>query len=151
MNPRSRRRAPAVPAEVFLTRRVAFCAAHRLHSEVLTARENVRVFGICNNKNGHGHNYALEVTVRGAVDPRTGMVMNLRDLKHAIERRIVAECDHKNLNLDVPWLRGINPTAENLALAFWRRLEGRVQPGQLHCVRLYESEDNVVEVGAPPT
>lgn len=144
--PRPRKTPPAIEAgPVYLTRRATFSASHRLHEPRMPARWNERVFGICNNENGHGHNYVIEVVVVGSVDATSGMVMNLRDLKQVIEREIVTECDHKHLNLDVKWLRGINPTAENLAIAFWRRLEAHVHPARLYCVRLLESADNHVE------
>jgi 6-pyruvoyltetrahydropterin/6-carboxytetrahydropterin synthase len=134
---------------VYLTRRATFAAAHRLDNPAFSRAWNREVFGICNNPNGHGHNYFIEVVVVGEVDTDSAMVMNLRDLKCVIEREIVAECDHKHLNLDVPWLRGVNPTAENLAIAFWRRLERKVAPARLHCVRLLESAENHVEYFGP--
>lgn len=135
--------------EVFLTRRVGFAASHRLWNPEFTDEENERVFGLCNNPNGHGHNYVLEVTVRGRTDPRTGMVLNLRDLKQVLEREVVKDCDHRHLNLDVPWLEGTNPTAENLAIAIWERLVDAVAPARLHRVRLKESDDNVAEYYGP--
>lgn len=134
---------------VYLTRRATFSASHRLHNPLKSEQWNEEVFGICNNKNGHGHNYFIEVVVVGSVEYVSGMVMNLRDLKHVIEQEIIAECDHKHLNLDVPWLSGVNPTAENLAIAFWHRLEHEVAPARLHCVRLLESADNHVEYFGP--
>ncbi len=134
---------------VYLTRRAHFSASHRLHHPGRSEAWNRKVFGICNNRNGHGHNYVIEVTVCGEVDPESAMVLNLRDLKRVIEREILLPCDHKHLNHDVPWLLRINPTAENLAIAFWRRLEGKVAPARLFCVRLLESEDNRVEYFGP--
>ncbi len=134
---------------VHLTRRVDFAASHRLHNPRFTPAKNRAIFGLCWNPHGHGHNYALEVTVIGTPHPDTGMVINLRDLKRILERVILKDCDHKNLNIDVPWLKGINPTAENLAIVFWRRLERRVRPGKLWRVRLFESRDNVVEYFGP--
>ena len=107
------------------------------------------MFGICNNVNGHGHNYTIEVTVVGPIDRESAMVLNLRDLKLIIEREILDPCDHKHLNLDVAWLRGVNPTAENLAVAFWRRLETKVAPARMHRIRLLESHDNRVEYYGP--
>lgn len=144
-------RPAAASGPVQLTRRATFSASHRLHNPRMPAKWNERVFGICNNRNGHGHNYVIEVVVVGRVDPVSGMVMNLRDLKRVIEREIVAECDHKHLNLDVDWLRGVNPTAENLAIAFWNRLAAHVAPARLHCLRLLESADNRVEYFGPAT
>jgi len=128
---------------VYITRRVTFCSSHRLHSDCLSDEENRRVFGKCNNPNGHGHNYALEVTVRGEVDPRTGMVMNLADLKRMIQDTIMADLDHKNLNLDVPAFRDVNPTAENIAIYVWRQLSELLPPGLLYEIRLHETENNL--------
>jgi 6-pyruvoyltetrahydropterin/6-carboxytetrahydropterin synthase len=135
--------------KVYLTRRATFAASHRLHNPERDDAWNVAVYGICNNRNGHGHNYTIEVTVEGEVDAESAMVMNLRDLKRVIEREILDECDHKHLNLDVDWLRAINPTAENLVIAFWRRLEREVAPARLHRLRLHESQDNVVDYYGP--
>ncbi len=108
---------------VYLTRRATFSAAHRLWSEQLTEAENYAVYDKCANPNGHGHNYTLEVTVRGWPDERTGMLLNLTELKDAIENAIIKWVDHKHLNHDVPWLESIIPTAEMLVIAFWLRLE----------------------------
>jgi 6-pyruvoyltetrahydropterin/6-carboxytetrahydropterin synthase len=133
--------------EVELVRREEFSAAHRLASPALSRAQNQALYGVCFR--GHGHNYELEVAVRGRVDARTGMVMNLTDLMHLVRERIVARVDHRDLNRDVPFLRGVIPTAENVALAFWRELEPHVRefPGcRLHRIRLYESRSNVVEV-----
>ncbi len=127
---------------VYLTRRVTFSAAHRLWSKHLSDEENVRIYDKCANPNGHGHNYILEVTVRGEPDPETGMVMNLTDMKRIINERVVNAVDHKHLNHDVPWLEGIIPTAEMLAIAFWRRLETGFPSGLLYSVTLHETENN---------
>jgi 6-pyruvoyltetrahydropterin/6-carboxytetrahydropterin synthase len=129
---------------VYLTRRATFCASHRLHSPELSDEENRRVFGKCNHPNGHGHNYVLEVTVRGEVDRRTGMVMNLTELKTIIEDRIHAVVDHKCLNLDVPAFEDLVPTAENMAVVFWGWLEAALpRRGLLHEIRIQETENNV--------
>lgn len=128
---------------VYLTRRSTFSAAHRLHSPGLSDEENLEIFGKCANPNGHGHNYILEVTVRGEIDPRTGMVMNLAELKRTVEEAIIRPMDHKNLNEDVGVLQKINPTAENLAVVFWKLLEDRLAPGLLVEVRLHETENNI--------
>lgn len=128
-----------------LTRRVRFAASHRLFNPEFDDETNDRVFGLCNNPNGHGHNYTLEVTVEGDVDPATGMVVNLKDLKRILADRVVTDCDHRHLNLDVPWLEGTIPTAENLAVKFWERLATEVGPARLHRVRVFESDDNVAE------
>lgn len=129
----------------YLTRRVEFCAGHRLHNPELSDEENRRVYGACNNPRGHGHNYVLEVSVRGAADPRTGMVMDLKGLKGIIHREAVDLIDHKNLNEDVESLRGVIPTTENLARWIWERIAPRIEQGVLYRVRLYESPRNIVE------
>jgi 6-pyruvoyltetrahydropterin/6-carboxytetrahydropterin synthase len=126
---------------VYLSRRLVFSASHRLHSSKLSDAENKKLFGKCNLENGHGHNYTLEVTVRGGVDPKTGMVMNLADLKQVIADVIEHEFDHKHLNKDCPSLTGINPTTENLVVVFWQLLAGKL-PG-LFELRLHETENNV--------
>lgn len=128
---------------VYLTRRSVFSASHRLHSEQLSAEENRELFGKCNSPNGHGHNYVLEVTVRGEPDPKTGIVINLVDLKHAIEDAVLEKVDHKHLNLDVQEFRNINPTAENMAVVFWKMLEPRLPKGLLYEIKLHETENNV--------
>ena len=129
----------------FVTRRLHFSAGHRLHCDRLSAEENRRIYGKCNNPNGHGHNYWLEVTVRGAKDPVTGMVVDLKELDDIVRRRILDDVDHASLNDDVEWLRGVVPTTENLAEAFWRRLADQVPaPGALHEVRVQETEKNFV-------
>ena len=128
----------------YVTRRMTFSAGHRLHNDALTAEENKLVFGKCNNPNGHGHNFTVEVTVAGPVDARTGMVYNLRDLKVIMVEVIEQGLDHKNLNLDVPALKGVIPTAENLAAVIWKQLAERLPAGLLHEVRLIETENNFV-------
>lgn len=130
---------------VFVTRKLHFNAAHRLFNPTFSNEKNDDIFGKCNNANGHGHNYEIEVTVSGQIDPETGYVIDLKVLKEIVDRLIVEECDHKHLNFDVPWLQGINPTAENLVVAFWNRLAGHFKQGKLHVIRLYETERNYVE------
>lgn len=129
---------------IYVTRKVEFCASHRLNNPELSDSENRRIFGICNNPNGHGHNYVLEVTVAGEIDPKTGMVINLTHLKALVDKEIVKKVDHKNLNHDAPFLKGVIPTAENLAIRFWEVLAPKIKPGGLHEVKLYESEKNFV-------
>src|SRR5215469_3843257 len=97
---------------VYLTRRASFSASHRLWSEHLTEEENLALYDKCANPNGHGHNYILEVTVRGTPDPKTGMVMNLTDMKRITNELVIHSVDHKHLNYDVSWLEGVIPTAE---------------------------------------
>ena len=128
-----------------VTRRVHFSAGHRLHSPDLSEEENRSVFGLCNNPTGHGHNYDLEVTVEGEIDPVTGYVMDLRALKRLLEEMVLDDVDHANLNVDVEWMRGVVPTTENLAVAIWNRLEDGLTGGRLVCVKLWETERNLVE------
>lgn len=126
-----------------VTRRVHFNAAHRLHSPALSDDENRKVFGACNNPNYHGHNYELEVSVTGEIDPVTGFVADLGEVRRIVEAEVLRHLDHKNLNLDVPQLAGVNPTTENLAVAIWRMLEGRL-PGRLVRLVLWETPRNCV-------
>ncbi len=127
---------------VYLTRRTTFSASHRLWSSQLSEEENYAVYDKCANPNGHGHNYVLEVTVRGNVDPRTGMVLNLTDMKRITNEQVINWVDHKHLNYDVPWLEGVIPTAEMLAIKFWERLEREFPEGLLYEVSLHETENN---------
>jgi 6-pyruvoyltetrahydropterin/6-carboxytetrahydropterin synthase len=128
-----------------VTRRVHFSAGHRLHNPDLSDDENRETYGLCNNPTGHGHNYDLEVTVEGEVNPETGYVMDLKRLKLLLEREVLADVDHANLNLDVDWLSGVIPTTENLAVAIWGRLEGGLPGVTLVAVRLWETDRNSVE------
>lgn len=130
--------------KAFVTRRMTFSAGHRLHNDALSAEENLRLYGKCNNPNGHGHNFVAEVTVAGEVDPRTGMVFNLRDLKKVMTEVIEDGLDHKNLNLDAPAFKDAIPTAENIAVVLWRLLAERLPAGALHEVKLIETENNSV-------
>ena len=129
---------------IYITRKLEFCASHRLFNPEYSDEKNADVFGLCNNPNGHGHNYVMEVTVRGDVHPETGMVLDLKALKKLVNEEIILKVDHKNLNVDVPFLKNIIPTAENLAIQFWEVLESRLESGQLHEIKLYESERNFV-------
>ena len=124
--------------------RLTFSAAHRLDNPKFDAEWNRRTFDKCNNPGGHGHNYILQVSVRGKIDPESGMVIDLAKLKEIMRERIVDRVDHRNLNNDVDFLRGINPTAENLARAFWRQLAPAITQGTLHEVMLQETEKNSV-------
>ncbi|HTU02942.1 MAG TPA: 6-carboxytetrahydropterin synthase [Candidatus Sulfotelmatobacter sp.] len=135
--------------EVLITRQVHFNAAHRLYNPSRSRRWNERTYGPCANPNGHGHNYVLEVTVRGRPDLQTGYVLDLGELKRILERAVVGPCDHRNLNKDVGFLSGTIPTTENLVVAFWRRIAPRIKAGELHCVRLYETPRNFAEYLGP--
>ena len=130
---------------VTVTRRMRFNAAHRVHNPALSDEENVRLFGKCNNPNWHGHNYELEVSVTGPVDERTGYVVDLGTLRDIVEREVVGQVDHRNMNVDVPFMRGINPTTENIVVTIWRVLEPVVRPARLTRLRLKETENNWVE------
>jgi len=130
---------------VIATRRMRFNAAHRIHNPELSDEENAQLFGKCNNANWHGHNYTLEVSVAGPVDPRTGYVIDLGHLKQIVQREVIDKVDHRNMNLDVDFMHGINPTAENIVVACWRTLVPRVAPGRLVRLRLWETENNYVE------
>ncbi len=130
---------------VTVTRRLRFNAAHRVHNPALSDEENAAIFGKCNNPNWHGHNYILDVSVEGDIDERTGYVLDLSALKQLVEREIVDKVDHRNFNLDVDFMRGVIPTSENIIIAFWRLLAGRVQPARLTRLVLWETENNYVE------
>lgn len=128
----------------YVTKRVSFSAAHRLYNPNFSDEKNEEIFGLCNNKMGHGHNYDLEVTVRGNVQKETGMVIDLNKLKKILIREIVEKVDHKHLNYDVPFLKGVIPTAENLAVKFWDILKDKIDEGELYEIKLYESRNNFV-------
>ncbi len=130
---------------VRVTRHLHFSAGHRLHRPGWDEERNREVFGACSNPAGHGHNYDLEVTVEGEVDPETGFVIDLKRLKELVQGMIIDDVDHANLNEDVPWMEGVNPTVENLAVRIWRRLEGRLDGAELASVKLWETDRNVVE------
>ncbi|XP_071764030.1 6-pyruvoyl tetrahydrobiopterin synthase [Centroberyx gerrardi] len=128
----------------YITRVQSFSACHRLHSKHLSDEDNKRVFGKCNNPNGHGHNYKVEVTVRGKIDRHTGMVMNLTDLKKCIEDVIMTPLDHKNLDKDVPYFADVVSTTENVAVYIWDNMAKVLPPSLLHEVKIYETDKNVV-------
>jgi 6-pyruvoyltetrahydropterin/6-carboxytetrahydropterin synthase len=131
--------------QVTVTRLLRFNAAHRVHNPALSDEENTRVFGKCNNPNWHGHNYTLEVSVSGEPDPVTGYVIDLGVVKRTVEREFIDQVDHKNFNLDVPFMKGTNPTTENIIVACWRQLEPALKPARLTRLRLWETENNYVD------
>ncbi len=136
---------------VLLTKRIEFAAAHRYHRPEWDEAKNRAVFGRCYNPPAHGHNYLLDVTVSGEVDPKTGMVINLFDLKRVL-LGVLEEFDHKNLNLDMPYFTDRIPTSENLARVLWTKLAEQKDIGVLHSIRLYEDEDlyaDVTNAGKP--
>lgn len=129
---------------MLITKRVEFCAAHRLVVDEKSAEENQRLFGKCTRPPGHGHNYVLEVTIGGNIDRETGMVFDLKKLKDIIETEIVAKLDHTNLNDPAGLLRGLIPTTENLAVVIWKQLEPRLKPVRLMEIKLWETANNLV-------
>lgn len=129
---------------MIVTAKLDFSAAHRLHNPDRDADWNRRVYDKCDNPAGHGHNYIIEVSVRGDIDPETGMVIDLKKLKDIVRREVINLVDHTNLNADVEFLHGIIPTAENLARAFWKRLEPAIDQGSLYRIVLHETERNSV-------
>lgn len=128
----------------YITRVQSFSACHRLHSLHLSDEENKEVYGKCNNPYGHGHNYKVEVTVRGKIDPVTGMVMNLTDLKRCIEEVIMIPLDHKNLDKDVPYFATVVSTTENLAVYIWDNMVKALPASLLHEIRIHETDKNIV-------
>jgi 6-pyruvoyltetrahydropterin/6-carboxytetrahydropterin synthase len=130
---------------VYVTRKAEFSAAHRLFNPEFSDEQNAAIFDKCNNPSGHGHNYTIEVTVAGDPDQETGYVMDLKKLHRLMEKEILEKVDHKHLNYDVEFLKGIIPTAENLAISFWKILRPKITEGRLYSVRVYESEKNYVE------
>lgn len=132
---------------MLITRKIEFSASHCLRKQEFTDEENVRVYGREANVNGHGHNYIVEVTLAGAPDPVTGMVMDLKELKDILNREILEPFDHRFLNYEVPPFGEVIPTAENVAVEIWRRLEPSVRRDgvTLHAIRLWESPDLYVD------
>ncbi len=128
-----------------VVRRLHFNAAHRLHNPARSEAWNRETFGPCNPPNYHGHNYELEVMVEGPIDPDTGYVVDVSVLKRIAEEQVVSLLDHRNLNLDVPWFRDRQPSAENIAVFIWERLAPHIPAGRLHRIRLWETPRNYVE------
>jgi 6-pyruvoyltetrahydropterin/6-carboxytetrahydropterin synthase len=132
---------------IYLTRRERFSSAHRMFRPEWSDKENARVFGKCSNPNWHGHNYILFVTVRGSIQKDTGFVINMNILKQIIQERIIDKVDHKNLNLDVDFMKGRIATTENLAVAIWNELKPAIEKegASLQSVRIEETENNSIE------
>ena len=135
---------------IYLTRKCEFSASHFYHNPQWSDEENRRAFGKCANLNGHGHNYTLEVTVKGEVDPVTGFVVDLKELKDILNREVVDAMDHRHLNKEVPEFATKIPTSENIAIAIWQRLERKLNVAKLHRVRLYELPDRFVDYYGEP-
>jgi 6-pyruvoyltetrahydropterin/6-carboxytetrahydropterin synthase len=130
---------------VYLTRKAEFSASHYYHNPEFTPEENQRIFGKCNNPHGHGHNYTLEVTVKGNVDQRSGFVVDLKELKEIMNREVIEAMDHRFLNKEVADFKDQIPTTENLAISIWRRLQPKLSLAELHRVRVYETPDLFVD------
>ena len=130
---------------IYVTRREVFSASHKLHNPDLSEEENQELFDKCNNHYGHGHNYTLEVVIAGEVNPKTGYVIDLKKLKKIIFENVIAKVDHKHLNYDVEFMKGINPTGENIAIGIWNQLVDKIPSGKLYSVKLYETENNYFE------
>jgi len=130
---------------VYLTRKEHFCASHRLFNPKFSEQENLSLYGKCAYPNGHGHNYEIEVTVAGEPEKDTGMIMDLKKLSDLIEKEILDKVDHKHLNFDVDFLQGVIPTAENIAMIFWRILSPKITSGKLYSIKVYETPNNFAE------
>jgi len=146
-----------VPAEFFstipaadmprvtVTRRMRFNAAHRVFNPSFSNEKNDATFGKCNNPNWHGHNYTLDISVEGPIEESTGYVMDLARLRDIVEASVISVVDHRNFNLDVPFMKDVIPTSENIIVAFWKILAPAVAPGTLKRLVLWETENNYVE------
>lgn len=134
---------------VSVFRKSHFNAAHRLNNPDWSNRKNEEIFDVCNNPNYHGHNYDLIIKVTGEIDPATGYVMDLKVLQDIVDEHVIKIFDHKNLNLDLPAFKSLNPTAENIAVVIWEILRPLIYKSHLLSVRLYETERNYVEYDGP--
>ncbi len=132
---------------VYITRRERFNAAHKLWHPDWSTEKNYEVFGKCANENWHGHNYELFITIKGEPDPETGFVLDLKFMSDVIRAEVIEKLDHKNLNLDVPFMKGLMSSTENLAIQVWNILEQKLNDDRaiLHCVKIVETENNFVE------
>ena len=130
---------------VTVTRRMHFSAAHRVHNPALSDDENRRLFGKCDNPNWHGHNYILDVSVRGALDERTGYVLDLTRVRDIVQQAVIDKVDHRNLNVEVDFMKGTIPTSENIVVAIWHELEPALKPAQLARLVLWETVNNSAE------
>jgi len=141
----------ALDGVVTITRQVHFNSAHRLYNPTKSLAWNQAQYGLCTNPHWHGHNYVLEVSLRGRPDPVTGYLMDLAELKAILQRAIVDKCDHRNLNDEVDFLHGVIPSTENLVIAFWNEIAPHIHlpHARLHCVRLYETPRNFAEYFGP--
>jgi 6-pyruvoyltetrahydropterin/6-carboxytetrahydropterin synthase len=131
----------------YLTRRERFSAAHRLFLSDLSDEENIELYGQCSNPNWHGHNYDLYITIKGEVNSKTGYVLNLKVLSRIIKDKVISKIDHRNINIDVDFMKGLVPTTENLAIAIWQCLEPEIKASgaELYRVKIQETENNFIE------
>jgi 6-pyruvoyltetrahydropterin/6-carboxytetrahydropterin synthase len=134
-------------SKVFITRREHFNAAHRMFNPDWGDEKNLEVYGKCSNPNWHGHNYVLYVTVKGEVNPKIGYVVNLKTISLIINEHVIEQLDHRNINLEVNFMKGLEPSSENLAIAIWKQLEPPIKKlgVELHCIKIEETENNFVE------
>jgi 6-pyruvoyltetrahydropterin/6-carboxytetrahydropterin synthase len=132
---------------MLITRKFHFSSSHRMYKPELSDEENFELYGKCSNPNGHGHNYTLEVTVEGEPDRKIGYVMDLKQLKEIVEKELIELVDHKNMNEDVGFMKGVVPTSENIAMKFWEQIENKINNNnrKLYSVKLFETENNFVE------
>jgi 6-pyruvoyltetrahydropterin/6-carboxytetrahydropterin synthase len=130
---------------IYVVRRERFSAGHTLFNPDFSEERNREVFGKCSNPSGHGHNYVFEVVLRGEVDPETGYLFDLKELSLLMHKLVIDDVDHRNLNVDIDWLRGVIPTTENLASAFWDRLDANLPDDLLYAVRVGETSKNWAE------
>ncbi|MEC8679781.1 MAG: 6-carboxytetrahydropterin synthase [Bacteroidota bacterium] len=135
---------------IYIIRKEHFNAAHKLYNPLWSEEKNMEEFGVCSNENWHGHNYEIEVTIKGKINPDSGMLINLKDLSRIMKEEIIDKVDHKNLNIDVPFLEGIITTTENVTMKFWDVLEDKINSLEntecsLYKIRVYETPRNFVE------
>jgi 6-pyruvoyltetrahydropterin/6-carboxytetrahydropterin synthase len=130
---------------IYVVRRERFSAGHTLFNPDFSEERNREIYGKCSNPSGHGHNYVLEAVLRGEIDRQTGYLFDLGELSSIMHKAVIEDVDHRNLNVDVDWLRGVIPTTENLASAFWERLDASLPKGMLYAVRVGETSKNWVE------
>ncbi len=133
------------PKLLYITRKEHFNAAHKLYNPNWSEEKNEEVFGRCANKNWHGHNFELFVTVKGYPDPETGFVIDLKVLKKIIREEVTDQLDHRNINEDVPFMKGKMASIENIVVGIWNQIEPHLQNCKLHCIKLYETQNNYVE------
>ncbi|MDD3878115.1 MAG: 6-carboxytetrahydropterin synthase [Bacteroidales bacterium] len=132
---------------VYITRRETFNAAHRLFRSEWSEEKNLEIFGLCSNPLWHGHNYILQVTVKGEINPQTGFLINLKELSKIIKEKIISKIDHKNMNLEVDFMKGLLPSTENLTVAIWNELKEPLMISGciLHSIKVFETENNYAE------